>query len=133
MSLREHIRAQREEREARYAGFRTLIEQATAAGRAAGEAIQPRPMNIVNPATGQRYHVAEGVCGFATVRVTPGTTSFARWLVKEGIGYAAYGGGVAIPIHAHEQSLERKQAHANAFAAVLREQGIKAYPESRLD
>jgi hypothetical protein len=77
----------------------------------------------------------EGLCGFAWVKVTPGNSSFAKWLLKQKIvSGGAYGGGVDIWVSAFGQSYERKDAYAQAMAKVLVEElGIKAYAQSRLD
>ena len=111
------------------------------AGKAAGEAKVPQPMvvrdmiglsNRPDP-DGQRYVVPSGVCGFAQVNVRPGTSSFARWLVKAGIGRKAYYGGVDIPIHEHGQSYEQKAAHAGALARVLQAGGVDCRSQAQLD
>ena len=81
----------------------------------------------------ERYYVGDGPCGFAWVTVKPGTSSFAKWLVKQGYASKAYGGGVQIWISEHNQSLERKTAHARVMAERLREYGFKAYSNSRID
>jgi hypothetical protein len=118
--------------------FADLFQRAS---RAAGEAyrnVTPRPMGVVEPRTGESWHVPEGVCGFAWVTVRPGTCSFARWLVKHGYGKAAYGGGIQvwssqiIP-NDNGQSYERKTAGCEAAAEVFRAAGVKAYSDGRLD
>ena len=141
-SLREKIAAEKIERKARYAKFEAAYNKAAEAGRAAGEACKPRamivtqhanPMDDRSPAV-QRWYEAEGACGFAWVKVTPGNTSFAKWLVKQKLARAGYYGGVEINIAAFGQSIERKLACASAMADVLRaELGVKAYADSRLD
>jgi hypothetical protein len=79
------------------------------------------------------YYVSDGACGFAWVVIRPGNSSLARQAVKLGIGRSAYGGGVSIWVDAHGQSAQRKAGHARAYAAVLREYGVNASSESRLD
>lgn len=79
------------------------------------------------------YVVSSGVCGFAWVNIKPGNSSFARWLVKNGIARKSYYGGVDYRISSGGQSMELKQAFATAFAKVLSENGIKAYADSRMD
>ena len=75
-----------------------------------------------------------GGCGFAWIKVVPGTSSFARWAKKEGVGRStAVGSGVNIWVRHRTQSEDRKFAYAAAYAAVLNEEGIRAYPESRTD
>lgn len=142
-TLREKIAAEKKARMTRYEKFEAVYNKANAAGHAAGVAAIPTPMTVGTPTTlfgndldpaKPIYHVSEGACGFAWVRVRPATTSFARWLVKNKLAHKAYTGGVDIWISAHGQSIERKAAHARAMAHVLTtELGIKAYADSRLD
>jgi hypothetical protein len=85
------------------------------------------------------YEVREGVCGFGWVSVRPGGSRFARWLIKEGYGSPdSYAGGVRMSLwkicgDRGSQSLTRWEAAAYAVAEVLREGGITAYGESRID
>ena len=44
------------------------------------------------------WHAPEGVCGFAWVKVSPGNSSFAKWLVKNKMARKGYYGGVEINI-----------------------------------
>lgn len=120
--------------------FAALRERAHEAGLAAGLALRPVPMVVVqreNPfddasAIVKEYApIMDGVCGFAWVNVK-GNTAFGRYLRK--LGYTtAYGGGYNIRCHEFGQSYERKYAYAAAYAGVLKEAGIAAYPEGRLD
>ena len=141
-SLREKIAAESVARKAKYAAFEAAYAKAAAAGQAAGEAAKPRAMMVVQPSDPLNdnsvpkamWHVPEGACGFAWVNVNPGNCAFANWLKKNKLASKAYGGGVQIWISAFGQSVERKEACANAMAEVLRaELGIKAYAGSRLD
>lgn len=78
--------------------------------------------------------VADGVCGFAWVSVKPGTSSFAKWLVKNNLARRdSYAGGVCIWIGDYNQSMQRKEAHAYAMAEVFRKHDIRAYGASRMD
>lgn len=141
-SLREKIAAELKARKERYAKFAAVYDKAAAAGKAAGEAAKPAtmvvtqhadPLNDNSPAVKQ-WVAPEGMCGFAWVKVSPGNSSFAKWLVKNKIARKAYYGGVDIWISAFGQSIERKEACARAMAKVLVEElGIKAYADSRLD
>jgi len=81
----------------------------------------------------REYFVADGVCGFASVTVKPANSKFAKYLVANGLGRKAYNGGVSMSIRQFNQSLQKKEAYAYAFASVLNEHGIKAYVESRMD
>lgn len=120
-----------------------LFIAAEEAGREAAFAKVPEPMVVVqrknafddSSAIVKQYEpVLDGVCGFAWVNVNPGTSSFARWLKKEGhVRGRAYEGGVNIWIGHYRQSYERTMAHAVAMAKVLRENGIDAYASGRLD
>lgn len=119
---------------------RALHQRAHAAGRAAGEAAVPTPMVWGRPSTPFGTDVAEvkgihmeGPCGFAWVHLPKATSSFARRMIAAGLARKAYGGGANIWVRGHEQSMERKEAHAQAYAAVLREAGITCYVESRMD
>lgn len=109
-----------------------LYARAHAAGMAAGEASVPQPMTVVGG--GKRYHVAEGLCGFAWIKVKPATSSFAKWLKATGkVRDKSYSGGYDIWVGEFNQSVARKEAYASAFAMVLHKAGINAYAQSRLD
>jgi len=77
--------------------------------------------------------VTAGVCGFAWVKIQPATSSFARWLKKNDLARKGYGPGIDISISAYGQSMTRKAAYAGAFASVLRDAGIRAHSQSRMD
>jgi hypothetical protein len=119
-----------------------LYEKARAAGLAALEATRPVPM-IVGSAIGlsdkidyskPTYYEEGGVCGFAWVTIAPGRGPFVTWCKKNGVrGHAGYYGGYEIWVSEGGQSMQRKEAYARAFANVLREAGINAYPGSRMD
>jgi hypothetical protein len=99
----------------------------------AGAAIVPRPM-IVQDGTGHVYEpVMDGVCGFASVTVFPGTSSFARWASKNAGWRKAYGGGMQLWVGQFNQSMTRKEAYARAFAQVLRDGGFDARSGSLMD
>jgi hypothetical protein len=144
-SLREKIAAEKVARVAKYGAFEAAYAKAAEAGRAAGEAKVPRAMMVSQPSNPldanslpkAMWHVPEGVCGFAWVNVSPGNSSFAKWLVKNKLARKAYGGGVDIWISAFNQSMERKEACAQAMASVLKaelgESKLSIYASSRLD
>jgi hypothetical protein len=121
--------------------YEKLYARAFAAGRMAGELAKPTPMVVTqrenplndNSPIQQAWHVPEGVCGFAWIIVRPGGSSFARWLKTEKDHRRDYYGGICIWVDDHGQSMARKQAHAEAFAKVLREAGINAHANSRMD
>lgn len=134
-SLREKIAAESAERKARTAKFEIVWAEASSEASKAGAAAATTPMVVAEDRPGgQRWYVPEGACGFAWVKVRPGTSAFAKWLVKTGKARASYQGGVQIWISEHQQSVERKEAHARKLAEVLREKlGVEAYADSRLD
>jgi hypothetical protein len=121
------------------AQFEAAFAKAVAAGLEAGEASKPRPMVVqemlgMSPIVKQSWYEPEGMCGFAWVNVSPGNSPFANWLKKAGLARKAYGGGVDVWVSDFGQSVERKEACANAMAKVLKEElGVSAYASSRLD
>ena len=119
-----------------------LFNKAHAAGMAAGEAARPVPMHVVqrehpfddsSPIVKRYAPVMDGVCGFGYVKVRPGNSSFARWLVKNKRAFKAYYGGIEFSVHQFNQSYERKVAYAAAFAEILCEAGVQAYGYGRVD
>ena len=119
----------------------TIYSQADYKGNVAVQMATVAPMVVQqreNPLNdGSRlvreYFVADGVCGFASINVKPANSKFAKYLVANGLGRKAYGGGVSISVHQFNQSLQKKEAYAHAFAKVLRDNGINAWSESRMD
>lgn len=118
-----------------------IYREAWAAGVAAATATRPTPMHVVERANPlddtspiiRRYApVLDGACGFAWVKFA-GNTEFGRWAKKNGKASAHYPTGLSVWISEYNQSVERKAAHAQAMARVLRDNGIVAYGESRLD
>lgn len=107
-----------------------VFETALAAGNAALEAAKPTPMTVVGG--GERYFVSEGACGFAWVAFK-GNTKFGRWAKKVGVARAAYPTGMQYWVSQGGQSVDRKEAFARAFAAVLNFNGIEAYANYRMD
>jgi hypothetical protein len=119
-----------------------LYCQARLAGLNAAEACKPTPMivsqhkNMLDDSSPieKQWYVPSGVCGFAWVIVRPGTSSFAKWLVKNGHARTHhYYGGICHYVSEFGQSMEVKEAYATAFAKVLSEAGIRAYSDSRMD
>jgi hypothetical protein len=125
-----------------------LWKQAKAAGEAAAKKVTPTPMVVVDAnldgspkAGGKEWFVSSGVCGFGLIRIKPATGGFAKWLKKNGYAFtdSYYGGVVA---HAHPeftsnspacQSMEINGAYASAVAKFLKEAGIPASAETRMD
>jgi hypothetical protein len=121
------------EKENKLQAFQDIIDKADKAGKDAVNKLQVNPMVVENTQTGKQWFVADGACGFAWVSIHPATSSFARWLKKQGIGSKAYSGGLQIWIHDYNQSIQKKSEYASAYAEVLRDSGYKAYSGSRLD
>jgi len=129
--------------------YQTIYDEAYAAGIAAAKAKVPVPMLVGTPSTPlgndidpskKIYYVSDGVCGFAWVRFK-GNTGWGRW-AKKNVGktdfHAAcrkgYPKGLDIWITTGNQSMETKEAFAQAFAGVLQSHGIKdAYAASAMD
>lgn len=124
--------------------YATLAAKADAAGKAAAEALTPTPMivgeakAIFGPGSNDidyskpTYYVPSGVCGFAWVWLK-GNTGFGRWAKSAGIASKGYPNGLNIRASGYGQSYEKKMAYAQGYAAVLKEAGITAYAEGRLD
>lgn len=134
------VKASAQARDERNEGFSALWGKALAAARKAHAEAIPTPMTVFDANAdgtpkvgGDRYYVNEGACGFGYVTVNPGTSSFARWLVKNAGAYKHYYGGVRVSTNFGSQSIARADAAACAMADVLREAGIKAYASSNLD
>ena len=119
----------------------TIYQQAHYQGNAAVQVATVQPMIVQqreNPLNDdsrvvREYLVNDGVCGFASVNVKPANGKFAKFLVANGLARKSYLGGVSMSVHQFNQSLQKKEAYAYAFASVLNEHGIKAYVESRMD
>jgi hypothetical protein len=121
--------------------FRKIYVEASEAGETAANALVPAPMVLQEvgiddkPYPGSKsYYVPEGACGFAWIKIRPANCAFAKWLKSEGIvDHVAYNVGYDIWISQYGQSIDKKEAHANAAAEVLRIYGINAYGQSRLN
>ena len=109
--------------------FQSLYNAADAAGRAAAESVVPVPIIVKGY---EHQPIMDGLCGFASIRF-PGNTAWGRWAKKQGIASKAYPKGLMIWVRGYGQSVTRKESYAIAFANVLRDNGVKAYAESRLD
>ena len=74
-------------------------------------------------------------CGFAWVNIRPGNSPLANQLKKLGLARKSYEGGVDVwnPGGSFTQSMDVKEAGAEAFAEVLKKYGFKAYARSRGD
>jgi len=118
-----------------------LFASAHAAGNAAVQSVSVVPMIVqqrANPLNDssdvvKQYYVEDGVCGFASIIVKPANSSFAKYLKLHHGARKSYYGGIALSVHAFNQSLQKKEAYAYAFSKVLNAAGINSYVESRMD
>lgn len=121
--------------------FQLIYDVCHAAGMGAVAKLQVTPMCVVQRANPlddrsqiiQAWTVPDGPCGFAWVVIRPANCAFAKWLVKNGHAKPHYAGGVSIWIGWFNQSIQRKEAYAQAFAHALTTYGIRAYAGSRMD
>jgi hypothetical protein len=122
--------------------YEEIYNEAHIAGCIAVASLKVRPMIVSehsNPLDNsskvvRQYYVGDGVCGFAWVKITPARGKFVKWLKDNRIGRSnSYEGGYDISISDYNQSLQKKEAYANAFAKVLVDKGINAYANSRMD
>lgn len=119
-----------------------IYNEAHAAGCNAVANLRVRPMIVserANPLDDSsnvvcQYYVEDGVCGFAWVKIRPARGKFVKWLKDNKIGRPnSYEGGYDISIFDYNQSMQKKETYADAFAKVLVSNGIKAYGQSRMD
>ncbi|QDP46269.1 MAG: hypothetical protein Unbinned3556contig1001_40 [Prokaryotic dsDNA virus sp.] len=122
--------------------FKQILDEAHDQGMMAGEAKVPTPMVVQEvgldnkPYKGsQSWYVPQGACGFAwIVTHEHGNGKFVRYLKSVGEGSKYYYGGHYVKwVGEFGQSIEQKEAYAEAYADVLQKYGIKAYAGSRLD
>jgi hypothetical protein len=105
-----------------------LFKLATDAGDFAAAQTVPTPMQVVG------YEIImDGLCGWAQTVVPDGRRGFARWLLKSGKGSRHYRSGVVVYANTRTQSHEIALAYANAFARVLRRNGVECKVEDALD
>lgn len=111
-----------------------IYDEASAAGRKAGDSAYVRPMVVTNRETNESYYIEDGVCGFAEVHITEARGAFVSWCKENDLGWKAYGSGYDLKIDGgYNQSLQRKEAFCSAFAAVLNSYGIDCRMTSRMD
>jgi hypothetical protein len=122
------------------AQLRNAFDEARAIATIAGQEAIPTPMVVTEVdildkplENGKSWYVSEGVCGFAWVNIQPGTCKAARYAKKHFGAKKDYHGGVSIWVYDFGQSMTRKEAYARAFANTLRDHGITAYAQSRMD
>ena len=111
-----------------------LYRNADAAGRFAVSDAEIKAMIVTDERTGQQWFEADGVCGFAWIKIRPARGEFVKWLKKNNIGKTdSFEGGYMIWISDYNQSMQKKETYARAFARVLADNGIRAYSMSRMD
>jgi hypothetical protein len=106
--------------------WQAIFDLAHAAGSAAAEDAVPKPMFI----DGSVYMAGE--CGHALVVVRDARRGFARWLKTTGNGRRHYSGGYHVCAFYEDQSADRAEAYATAFATVLRRNGVPCKVEKQL-
>lgn len=77
-------------------------------------------------------------CGFAWVVIRPARGPLVQWLKEQGKGHKHHAGGYSLwysEMHdlGHLQCIEIHEPAARAFARVLKDEGLNAYADSRLD
>ena len=120
----------------------TVYADAHAQGVKAGNACSPTPMIVGTPTTPlgndidyekDVHYVSDGACGFAWVNIKPARGKFVKFLKDNNIGRKdSYYGGYTVWVSGFGQSLDRKTAYAQAFASVLKENGITAVSYTHL-
>jgi hypothetical protein len=129
-----------------------IHEAAVKAGTDALNACTPTPMVVVDVGLGgfggiveggKEYFVEGGVCGFCSIYFKANTTNNREFLAGlKAAGLAGVGFdvewkkgdvGYSYWVRQGGQSLQRKEAFGGAFTKTLREAGIKAYMNSRMD
>ena len=119
---------------AQYNDFVKIYNAADLAGSIAARNCLPTAMVVTQ--NGKPIEVVnDGVCGFAWVNIKPGNSGFAKFLKNN--GYARkddYYGGVTVWVSGYNQSMQKKEAYAGAFARSLRDAGFdRAYSMPRMD
>jgi hypothetical protein len=115
-----------------------VMQMAAIAGAKAMESCSPSPMVVTDGK--QKWFVPDGVCGFAWVNLYKiqgkkprANSQLAKVLNTFGFEKNTYQRSFQLWISAGGQSMQKKEAYAHAFARVLCQNGIEAYPGSRLD
>ena len=99
-----------------------LLKQAEAAGLKAGLEVSTTPVTFKDTHSGQTYDVAEGMCGFAWVNISPARGKFVNYLKKLNKGHKSYYGGWDYWVSSQElgQSITRKEAYAKRLQMFLK-------------
>lgn len=107
--------------------WEAIFELAKQAGERAAAECVPTPMKI----SGGEL-IMDGECGGAYVVVADARRGFARWLKTSGHGDRHYRSGVCFYAKTKSQSADRATAYADAFAKVLRRNGLECNVASYL-
>lgn len=109
--------------------FEFVYEQANIKGMNAGCQYIPEPMIVGTPKTlfGNEidyekpiHYISDGVCGFAWIELGHANHKFCKWLLKHNYAHKNISrAGITIWIHDHNQSLDKKTAHASAMAEYI--------------
>ncbi len=111
-----------------------IYMQAVNAGLKAVSELEVQPMVVIDEDRKFSYFVSDGACGFAWIQIKPANSKFVKYLKEQGIGRKSiYEAGYRIGVSEFNQSLQKKEAYANAFAEVLQKHGINAVSNSRMD
>lgn len=108
--------------------WQQMYEIADAQGTKAAEEWVPTPMWV----SGYVEPISEGACGSAWVKLSDGRSKFSRWLKKNKL-CSDFTKGCIIFGKTTTQSLEREQKYCEAFAQVLRLNGIECEVKWRYD
>jgi hypothetical protein len=134
-TLRERISYEKAERARIRAKFQADFEDAHAVAVLAGNAANPTPMAVYNPASGATHVVSDGVCGFAYVTIRPRNCKLARFAVDHYCWRSnSWHKRIELSVQDFGQSLARKEAFAEAFAKRMHELGhTEVSWDSRID
>ena len=128
--------------------FQDIWEEAQMAGRVAVENLEVKPMvvqehqNMIDDSSPvvNSYYVADGVCGFAWINIRPASKAgrndcpFVTWCRAHGIGsFSDYEKAWNIWVSEYNQSMQKKEAYAEAVVTILQKYGIRASSGSRMD
>ncbi len=92
--------------------YRRVYEEAHAAGVAAIGSLRASDRELGN-------------VGWGWVRIRPANKGFGRWLLREGLGGTAYGGGVQVsPPTIGVTNMDPQMRYAHAFAEVVERAGV---------
>lgn len=107
--------------------WKKIHDWADANGRSLANSTTPTPMVLEKWGT-----IWEGRCGFGWVFLPDARKSFAKWALKNSIGYST-NPGVHISSPLATQSIDKNFSYALGYAEVLIANGIDCRADSRLD